>query len=213
MRMKIAGALALALSACSTVSQDTALDPQGTEAFVMVATDGRSLSPSETLTYTFRQINVGNSTFTRQHASVFFNNVGPGAQTEFRAADGAAVTLRFGGRALPPGDYALISRTTSRSAPGAQLENTTCYSEGAVVFRMRPGVINLVHTAGPAGLASARREAAMVLQNYPNMTAPVEPAEAIGTATFNTTQWLGRELCTTGDPPVFTPLSQPSAEP
>ncbi len=172
-----------------------------------------SISPSEVLTFTFRQIHVDGPRFTRQHASVFFNNVGPGAQSEFRAAEGATVTLRFGGRALPPGDYALISRTTSRSAPGVQMENVTCYSEGAVVFRMRPGVVNLVPAAGPDGLAHTRAQAETVLQNYPNMTAPVEPAEAIGTATFNTTQWLGRELCTTGDPPVFTPLSQPPAEP
>jgi hypothetical protein len=81
------------------------------------------------------------------------------------------------------------------------MQNVTCYSRGAAVYRFREGTINIVRLGPPrefVGLfannlsavevldpAALQAEVDTVLAGYPNMTAPRVMAKFLGTASFD----------------------------
>lgn len=101
--------------------------------------------------------------------------------------------MRFAGRRVSPGDYALVYASTKNG--GVSLH---CYSEGAPIYRFQEGVISVVRqgdasdvarsvcrAAVPVHAADPERlqlQASAVMAGYPEMTAPLVVAPLLGTA-------------------------------
>lgn len=209
--------MALALAACSTtVSKDESFSAGAPgQAYVLVVTD-TSLREGGRETFDFHRVDLPSSTFVpRQWVSVWFaeSTMTTARANEFRKPQPLAQTpLRFGGRKLAAGEYALTMVGSRSSA----IAFSNCYSKGAPIYRFREGTINIVRLGRPADIASSLSGAAVpvdvrdpaaldaqvaqVLAGYPNMAAPRALATPIGYARFDPGQtWMGEPACSTSD--------------
>jgi hypothetical protein len=207
--------MALALSACTTttVSRDEAFSGGSGQSYVLIATDTNEPNKG-TETFTFQRVDLASSTFLRNFVSVTFSAVNiftATAQkgTQFERSGTAPDSLRFAGKKIPPGDYALVYHTVYH--PGS-VSNFNCYANGAAIYRIRDGSINIVRQgkstdiksflSGAAVAVEVRDPAALqsqvaeVLARYPKMTAPTVVAQLLGTASFETGKtWFGDKTC------------------
>lgn len=197
------------LAGCATVSQDITYDPAKGETFLMLAAEGITADLPGSYTYTLRRVDLTTSTFQSEWTNIVFDaGAGTFVVHEFKKPDSVATTVRFGGRAVTPGDYALVSRSDLRSGM-VQSTYTNCYSLGAPVFRILPGQINLVaiNDAPLPGVLDdekALSQAGEVLSLYPNMRSTRAMAERIGSITFGTGKVLGTQVCSKRNMPKFS---------
>jgi hypothetical protein len=209
MRTVLTCGLTLALAACSTVSRDEAFLGVGDGAYVLVAADNMPITGSQDHSYTFQRVNLSTSSFEREFFTVTFSGMGTMSGNEFRKPETLQTTVRFGGKAAPAGDYALINHRQMTTYGTATSTNIHCYSLGAAVFRLHEGVINIV-PVGPLPLVRAgdlEAQVAEVMAGYPSMTASRQMAEMVGSARFETGRWLGQQTCNTRDGFTFTPTT------
>ena len=204
--------LALALSACTTtVSRDEAFSAGAGQSYVVIAGEGMPTEGVETHDYKFQRVDMASSKFLREYVYVRFGDTQvSGGGNEFEKPQTMAGTsIRYAGRKLAPGDYALVSHHRLKSLGTMSMRNINCYSRGAVIYRFREGAINIVRLArgydvagfvsGAASVvdvtdpAALQAQVAEVLAGYPEMNAPTAVAKLLGTATFET----GANNCTT----------------
>lgn len=162
------------------------------ESYLVVATDS-VLPEGKTETFTFQQVDVASLTFLPTYVRVSF---GPRADAgdNFHAPVAiAASPMRFAGRRVSPGDYALVY--VSNKNGGVSFH---CYSEGAPIYRFQEGVISVVRQGDASDVATSVCRAAVaahaaepemlqlqvrtVMANYPEMTARLVVAPLLGTA-------------------------------
>jgi hypothetical protein len=162
------------------------------ESYVVVATDG-VLPEGKTETFTFQQVDVATQAFLSRYERISFASPADAGGNFQTPATMAAASMRFAGRRVTPGDYALVY--VSNPDGGVSFH---CYSEGAPIYRFREGAISIVRQGTPAGGATSvcraalaahaadhetvRAQVAEVLNNYPEMTAPLVVAPLLGTA-------------------------------
>lgn len=187
---------ALVLMVCAPLSSAQAPG----EAFVMVATDALTTASNEGYSFAFQRIDLATLTIAAdQPVIVTFTGMGGG--DEFRRPQSLRTTMRFGGQALPPGDYALIARTR-RTSGRSTTDVATCYSYGAPVFRMTADVVSVVPEDEFAA-AEARRDVQTLLEAHPTIAAPVASAELVGHVSFATTTRRQQEYCEPNGPLTF----------
>lgn len=208
----LTGLVALGMSGCATISKDTAFDgAQG--AFVLVAGDGMGVNGSESFTFAFRRVDLYGGKLLADGFSVQFSGMRALGGDEFAKPDAVKTTLRFGGKPVRHGDYALMSRTDFTTSGSATSTNVHCYSTGAAVFRIAPKTISILSvghvTDGPrTELDTILKYSAAVLASYPKMTAPQAPAEAVGQITFETKKGvIGGDTCIPEGAITATPFS------
>jgi phage tail tape-measure protein len=120
--------------------------------------------------------------------------------------------MRFGGKPLPAGNWALISRSDSQSTGNFTNVMVNCYALGTRVVRVEPGVVNLISVGavgggrGAAGDAEVVDQARQVLAGYPGIAAPVKPVVEVGTVGFATGKGLlGQKNCQITEAGRFVP--------
>jgi hypothetical protein len=202
MRLRaLACVLATMVAGCSTVSRDMAFDTAGGAALALVAADGMIANGSQSYSFTFQRMGTGQQAFLPDIFSINFSGLGPIEGNEFKKPEQLHTTLRFGGLAVPPGEYALISRIDSASYGMSNSTVVNCFSEGAAVFRIHKGRVNIIpagHVKGAGSIDGAivQPQVATVLAGYPNITAPIAFADIVGSTKFKTGKnILGGELC------------------
>lgn len=191
-----------ALAGCSTISRETAYDGSAGAAFALVAADGMVVNGSQTYIFGFQRIDLEKQAFLPDLFSVQFSGLGTLEGNEFKKPETLSTTLRFGGKAVVPGDYALIARTDMASYGYSSSTQVNCFSQGTAVFRIREGRVNVIQAGhvrggGATDRKDLERQAATVLSGYPNMSAPVTLAESAGRVAFETKEknFLGVEMC------------------
>lgn len=123
----LAPLLCLLLAGCGTVSKKVSFDPDKGETFLLMAADEITDVLPGSYTYVFRRVDVANSKFLPETMAIVFDSgVGTFVVHEFAKPAGLTTTLRFGGRRLVPGDYALISRTDTRQIGMSQNSDVRC---------------------------------------------------------------------------------------
>lgn len=177
------------------------------EAFVLLAADGMS---SGGYSFLFRRIDVKQVKPQGDGFTVLFDGMALGGD-EFAKPEGLTTLTRFGGRAVPAGDYALIGRIDLVNYGNFTDANVNCFSRGAAVFHFEPDKIALVAAGSvrsrrPMDMTSLPTQAGQVLHGYPRITAPVSIAAPTGTVTFTTEKsFLGTEVCKLEDGFSFAP--------
>ncbi|HYK03773.1 MAG TPA: hypothetical protein VE974_18595 [Thermoanaerobaculia bacterium] len=193
----LAGAVALTLAACSTVSRDEPFSGTAGQSYVLIAIDGTSKQDDTGHVFRFYPVDLASTTFQGKFVPVWFsiNPLLPGHELE--KPETMAALVRFGGEKIAPGDYALVSHVVTKEGPAA-LNRADCYSLGAPVYRFRDGTINIVPRGNAAAqdLETLQAQVAEVLTRYPQMTAPRALAQQLGTASFETGRaWNGAQDC------------------
>jgi hypothetical protein len=197
------------LAGCATVDQNTAFDGNSGNAFALVVADKVPERGARSYTFVFSRVDMQSSTFLPEWFSVVFDaGAGTFVVDELKKPAGVDTTLRFGGHAVAPGDYAYAAR---RDLQG-NLLTENCYSEGAQVFRVVAGKTNVISLGDMLNETSTDSTAALdqgakVLTAYPNINAPLGLAQQVGTIAFKTTKSLGQEVCRHRDVKDFTIVS------
>jgi hypothetical protein len=142
-------------------------------------------------TFVFRKLDMKSAEFLKEDLRIEFSGSGPARGTEFAKPETLKTSLRFGGRQVTPGDYALISLVERASdLPGGV--SATCFNDGAPVFHIVEGRINIIaagNVAGPRGPSELRveDEATQMLKSHPGFSAPAANTRAFGSVTFDIT--------------------------
>jgi hypothetical protein len=133
---------------------------------------------------------------------------------EFTRPKELQTTVRFGGKSVVAGDYALLTRTDTAAYGYVSNTNVNCYALGAAVYRITEGSIALVPVGHIDGnvrpdVATLQSQAAAVLTNYPKMAAPQVTAQLLGSIKFGTEKrgQFKSESCFPDATFTFTPLS------
>jgi hypothetical protein len=177
------------LAGCSTLSQDAAFSGQGNVAFSMVVSDGLEARDVENYALGFQRVDLSKSIFLSDSFEVTFSSAASLAGSEFKKPDELDSKFRFAGKAVKPGEYALIYKSTTSFYNSRTFINVNCYSLGAVLYRIKAGHINILPVVmardsnGPSKTA-IESQVRSVMRSYPNMSAPITFGEVIGGATF-----------------------------
>ncbi|HEY4275565.1 MAG TPA: hypothetical protein VGM68_08785 [Rhizomicrobium sp.] len=205
-----AGLAALLVAGCSSVHRDTAFSEKSDKAFVLLAADGMPVTGSLGYSFAFQRIDLAKAAALDSYITISFDGMALGGD-EFGKPDGMKTLVRFGGRVIPAGDYALMGRFDTATY-GTSVQNTiNCFSLGAAVFHLEPGRIAVVAAGnvrahGSIDASTLPAQISQVLGGYPQMTAPVTVAAPIGVVTFKTGKsLLGTEVCQMQDGFAFTP--------
>lgn len=193
---------ALTLTSCSTINRETAYEGASGSAYVVVVADGMIVNGSQSYSFAFQKIEAEKQTFQPEIFSVAFSGMGTMEGDEFKKPDTLHTPLRFGGKGVLPGDYALIARYDHASYGYANSLNSNCFSLGTRVFRIRPGQVNVIYAGDVKGNASGDlsdlvQQTQTVLSGYPKISAPLAFADSIGTVVFETKEktFLGGPMC------------------
>jgi len=195
-------AVILALAGCATApDRSESFEASSAHAYVLT---GVPLDANETHTLSFRRVDMTTTTFQDKIVSI---RVGIDSGDVWKRAPkdrSEADAMRFGGRRLPPGDYALVEHSVSRFDGISTNIYVNCYSMGAPIYRLQQGAINVMllerfvpgwiqKALGPVGrrerdTAALQAATDRFLGRYPNLTAPRVVIEAIGAARFETAE-------------------------
>lgn len=205
-----AGLTAFLVVGCSSVHRDTAFSEKSDKAFVLLAADGMPVTGSLSYSFAFQRVDLARAVVLDSYVTISFDGMALGGD-EFSKPDSMKTLVRFGGRAVPAGDYALMGRFDTATY-GTFVQNTiNCFSLGAAVFHLEPGRIAVVAAGnvrgrGPIDVSALPAQIGQVLGGYPQMTAPVAVALPAGVVTFKTGKsLLGTEVCQMQDGFSFTP--------
>ncbi len=198
------------MSGCSSIDRDIAFDGAPDKAFLLVAADGMDISGTRSYLFEFRKVNLAASTLLDSRIAVNFSGMGPIEGDEFDKPEQLKTLVRFGGKPVTPGDYALTSRYDFTSLGTLNTTDVHCFALGAPVFHIHEGGINIV-PAGNVGGGTLHEEilpsqVSAVMANYPKMTAPLFSADLIGAIVFKTEPGLlGNQACNLSGPFKFMP--------
>ena len=183
--------LALTLCACASTRGEEGFAGSPGRSFLLLGADGMDTDGKRGFTFVFRKLDMKSAEFLKENLSIEFSGSGPVRGTEFAKPETLKTSLRFGGRQVTPGDYALISLVERASdLPGGV--SATCFNDGAPVFHIVEGRINIIaggNVAGPRGPSESRveDEATRMLKSHPGYSAPAANTRAFGSVTFDIT--------------------------
>ena len=183
--------LALMLSACAGTRAEPGFAVAPGRSFILVGADGMDAQGKRGFTFVFRKLDMKSAEFLKEDLRIEFVGSGAVRETEFAKPESLKTSLRFGGRQVTPGDYALISLVERASdLPGGV--SATCFSDGAPVFHIVEGQISIIaagNVAGPRGPSESRveDEATRMLKSHPGYSAPAANIRAFGSVTFDIT--------------------------
>lgn len=189
MKALAASLLALSLSACAATRGDTGFAGTPGRSFILLGADGMTMDAKRGFTFVFRKLDMKSAEFLKEDLAIEFSGAGPARGTEFSKPETLKTSLRFGGRQVTPGDYALISLVErAGDLPGGV--SATCFNDGAPVFHIVEGRINVIaggNVAGPRGPSDLRveDEATTMLKDHPGFSAPVASTRAFGSVSFD----------------------------
>lgn len=196
-------AMVLTLAGCATAPDRTeTFEGSSAHAYVLA---GIPLDANESHTLSFRRVDMTTTTF---QDKIVYIRVGPNSADRWKGVPedrDEAAAMRFGGRRLPPGDYALVAHSVSRfDGVTTTTEYVNCYALGAPIYRLQQGAINLMLlkrfvpgwlskalvTIGTRERDTAPLQAAAdrFLAGYPNLTAPRVVVDPIAAARFETAE-------------------------
>jgi hypothetical protein len=196
----LACTLAALATGCSTINRETTFESTAGEAFVLIVADGMRINGSESYLFNLQKMEADKPVFLPDIVGVYFSGMGAIEGSEFKKPETLSTTQRFGGKPASPGDYALISRIDSAAAGYSSSSTVNCYAEGAPIFRLSAGHVNVITPGSVRKDASVdgaalRQQVAAVLAGYPKVTAPIGFAEVVGQVAFKTTKRLAAEVC------------------
>jgi hypothetical protein len=203
--------IAIALSGCSSISRDLTFDGQEGNAFALVVADGMIVNGIESYRFRFQKVDIEKSEFLPESFSIYFSAVGVLQGDEFKKPAGLETPLRFAGKPIASGNYALISREDSAVTGTGQKTSVKCFALGALVFSIDSGSINAlrvdsVSRAGSSilGDSAVGLQSKLVLAGYPSMSATVRVAPVVGAVNFEPTKgrFLAQAICGGGGVPV-----------
>lgn len=190
------------------------------ESYVVIAADG-VLPEGKTETFTFQRVDITTLTFLPTYERISFGPRTDVGANFHRPVTMAGSPMRFAGRRVAPGDYALVYVSNRNSGVSFH-----CYSEGAPIYKFQEGAINIVRQGDPGDVATGvcraavaafardretlQAQAAEVMSNYPEMTAPLVVAPLLGTARCDPGEtWRPGTPCTAHDTFSFSaPIPQ-----
>lgn len=185
------------LGACASTSREMAFHEDDESAFLLVAMEPGQGSGAQGYEFLFQRVDIETSKFEKDGVSVYFSQTSRRIEgDELDTPQDLETRLRFGGKRVPRGDYAIVMRYESFG----QDTRGNCYSLGTPVYELRAGTLNLVLSAparGPdldraAVLALARR----IVAGYPNLTAPMRHPNIVAVVTFDALEdALGAQTC------------------
>lgn len=183
--------LALTLCACASTGGGDGFSGSPGRSFILLGADGMDADGKRGFTFVFRKLDMKSAAFLKEDLRIEFSGSGAARGTEFAKPETLKTSLRFGGQQVTPGDYALISLVERASdLPGGV--SATCFNDGAPVFHIVEGQINIIaggNVAGPRGPSDLRveDEATRMLKTLPGYSAPAASARAFGSVTFDIT--------------------------
>jgi hypothetical protein len=200
----------LLVAGCSSVHHDMAFSEKSDKAFVLLAADGMPVTGSLGYSFAFQRVDLAKAVALDPYIRISFDGMALGGD-EFSKPDSMKTLVRFGGRVMPAGDYALMGRFDTATY-GMSVQNTVnCFSLGAAVYHLEPGKIAVVAAGNvrarePIDASVLPAQIGQVLGGYPQMAAPVAVAVPTGVVTFKTGKsLLGTEVCQMQDGFSFTP--------
>lgn len=202
--------LALLVSGCSSVSRDLAFNATNQNALALVVADGMPINGSNGYSFHLARVDLATRSFAKDQKYINFSGMGPIEGDEFQRGD-LKTTLRFGGAAVPAGDWVVVSRSDSEALGTLRRLNVNCFTLGTSVYRFVPGRVNLVRMGhvGAAPAASDEEQgqlARKVLATYQSVSAQMVEAEVVGMITFGTGKgMLGDRNCFPKGSFEFTP--------
>jgi len=205
-----AGLAALLLTSCSSVHRDSEFSRTSDKAFLLLVADGMPVTGSLGYSFAFQRIDLAKSVPVDSYVTVSFDGMALGGD-EFAKPDGMKTLSRFGGRALPAGDYALMGRFDTATYGTFTSTTVNCFSLGAAVFHLEPGRIGVVAAGNvnvprPVDFKALSSQVTQVLGGYPRITAPSALSEPLGAVAFKTGKsLLGGEVCRMQDGFSFVP--------
>jgi hypothetical protein len=169
--------------------------------FVLIAADGIPADNRTSFRYTFRQVDVASKTFLSESFTVSFSSKGSG-EDELKRPKQLQTTMRFAGKKVPAGDFALVSITTRARNGRHRHDGVKCFSLGTMIYSLRGNQVSVVPIApSRSGSSSAYSDAASdvstILAQYPKLSSkPAAVADVIGSITFDSgTSATGRDSC------------------
>jgi hypothetical protein len=133
----------------------------------VIVADGLRTDAVEMHTLNYQRVDMASSKFQRQSAHVRFGHKEfAGGGNEFEKPESMAANgARYAGTKIPPGDFALVSYDVLRSIGLSKMQDVTCYSRGATIYRFREGASNIIRVrpiADFTGIFGSRLNAAEV---------------------------------------------------
>jgi hypothetical protein len=191
MKALTASLMALMLCACASMRGEQGFAGAPGRSFILLGADGMAADGKRGFTFVFRKLDMKSAEFLKEDLRIEFSGSGPARGPEFAKPETLKTSLRFGGQQVTPGDYALISLVERASdLPGGV--SATCFNDGAPVFHIVEGRINIIaagNVAGPRGPSELRveDEATQMLKSHPGYSAPAANTRAFGSVTFDIT--------------------------
>ena len=184
LRVAALSALCVALAGCATVSRKVAFDGTEGTSFLLLAAEG--LVGGNGYSYIFRKVDRSSSTF---QDDKFWLYIAGDSGTLFAKPKTLDSATTFAGQAVPPGEYALITRSEYSRYGVSSADGSGCFALGAPIFRIRKGQIQVIslergNAVDIADTKQVEAQVATVMAAYPNMTAPISMAPVVGHLTF-----------------------------
>ena len=207
----------LATASCASVGPDLVFQPDDPNAYLVVAADAVEVGPNTNFDFHFREVELDTKKFGNSQFRIRFGLAGSFGNDRLRIPDGHRPFAAYAGRRVKPGRFALYKVTTStdrnignaaiagaveQGLPlGGDDEIGICFSDGAPVFDIRPGVVHVAivpntefgyHPAADKIPGDIRR----ILKSYPGVTAEIRDAPVSATIRFEDDKNIfGARLC------------------
>jgi hypothetical protein len=203
---------------CTSVSAWTEYDADAEEAMFLIVADDLHVGDDESASFSFERVDLGALAFEGGVVSIGFDRLvdgggfGPRLSIDsdelMRPEQMQMRNRRYAAKIATAGDYALMFRRDvfydvddNDIDDAEETTQTACFAGKSAVFRLEPGRINVI-VLEPEGPATSfdrdamRARVADVLAQYPNLAAPSEFAELVGTITFERERhWTGSLTC------------------
>lgn len=218
MRLRIKSAallLVLLAASCAPLSRDTAFHGEPGKGFVIVAAEGHWYKGGPSFFLVMRRLNAAKDGFIKPQTVAYFTGQHDYPDDEFARPKSANPAIRLAGLPVVPGDYAIVSFITDGYGEQGPTTFIKCFALGSVVYTIKEGVVNVVHYQADGNQPRldadvVKNDIVATLAAYPNITAPLEMAQPIGSISFtSSTNILGNPTCTPEGPLTFTRLPVP----
>ncbi|MEM6747518.1 MAG: hypothetical protein AAF608_08875 [Pseudomonadota bacterium] len=196
--------LAFLLASCGSTKLGQDFSFEGSNDEALIAMDRFHAAPSLAYglpdTALIRRVDLDEKTFVSGDIRIVFGNFG--RILSYPDGDGR---LGLNIRRVPLGDYAWVGHDTVTQSGNLTTTRTNCYSEGALVFRLQPGAVNVVEVApinlpdAPTMSPTAERLPSMNAA-FPNIAGGFVMAPAVAKITFERgSNFLTGSDCPKGD--------------
>jgi hypothetical protein len=186
--------LAISIMGCSSIDKEMSIDHTKNKSFALTVVDYDDLFPMTGLMLKFQKIDIKTRAFLPEKFEIEYSILSPLDGDELERPSHLREIARYAGKTIDSGDYILISE----SYYFPDRTSVICYANGAPVFKIIPGAINIlpINAALNGKNDQIKRDVDLVMKNYPNMNISVSFAETLGVATLETRKGLwGNKTC------------------